>query len=306
MRPSKSNPIFLLMLFLCGLQDVQARGIMEFTPSIPEFRFQLIESGWKTFMMGSHPLEKNRRVNENGENGERGEVTFKKVFQITITEVTQQQWFDVMGENPSFYKKKEFCPDRGNHKIKRGNNGEMVKLCPNHPVEQVSWDMVQEFIKTLNELAGISGCEGTPGDPAGCFRLPTEAEWEYAARGGTSTAYSFDLQFIDQYAWYKENSENQVNYTNGQPYAVGQKLANPYGLFDMHGNVWEWTQDSWRDFLVGETDPLSDTAEEPFPFRAVRGGGFDNEAQSLRSAYRRGFYQEVEYVDTGLRLVKTL
>ena len=75
-------------------------------------------------------------------------------------------------------------------------------LCPNHPVEKVSWDMAQVFIEELNTLYGISGCDGTPESSFGCFRLPTEGEWEFAARARTITAYYFDADLIDDYAWF--------------------------------------------------------------------------------------------------------
>ncbi|MCY4523824.1 MAG: formylglycine-generating enzyme family protein, partial [Halobacteriovoraceae bacterium] len=147
-------------------------------------------------------------------------------------------------------------------------------------------------------LYGNTDCEGTPGDPAGCFRLPTEAEWEFAARGGTLGAYSFeDPDLIVDYAWYGDNS-------NEQTHPVGELASNPYGLFDMHGNVWEWTQDFWRDFLAGGVDRLYIGSG---PGRVIRGGSWDSRAaRHLRSAYR--FVRNIGERDNdiGFRLVRTL
>jgi formylglycine-generating enzyme required for sulfatase activity len=107
------------------------------------------------------------------------------------------------------------------------------------PVEQVSWDDVQEFIKKLNEKEGTDK-----------YRLPSEAEWEYACRAGTATRYSLgdDESKLGDYAWYADNSDWKTH-------PVGQKKPNPWGLYDMHGNVWEWVQDCWHsDYNGAPTD----------------------------------------------------
>ena len=132
------------------------------------------------------------------------EVRISKPFYLGKYEVTQGQWQAVMGNNPSRFK------------------GD-----PNRPVEQVAWEDVQAFMRKLNAIEG-----GTT------YRLPTEAEWEYAARAGTTTAYSFgdDPRLLGEYAWYSENAK-------GKTHPVGQKKSNAWGLHDMHGNVWEWVQD---------------------------------------------------------------
>jgi len=132
-------------------------------------------------------------------------------FLLGKTEVTQKLWFWVMRTNPS-----------------------RAKVCGLEcPVENVSWEDVQAFVRKLNQKTGQK------------YRLPSEAEWEYAARAGTTTGWSFgdDVTKLGNYAWYGENS-------GGQTHSVGQKLPNPFGLFDMHGNVWEFTQDCWHESYV--------------------------------------------------------
>jgi formylglycine-generating enzyme required for sulfatase activity/WD40 repeat protein/serine/threonine protein kinase len=186
------------------------------------------------FLMGSPENEPGRQGNE----GPQHEVTITKPFHIGVYEVTQAEYEKVTGKNPS--------------KFNKANGGG-----PDHPVEMVSWDDAIAFCKKLTELPDEKKAGRV-------YRLPTEAEWEYASRAGTRTAYSFgeDGSKLGVYAWYAENSP-------GTTHPVGQKLPNRWGLYDMHGNVWEWT--------VGGA----------FGERGSRGGGFLNtHAPHLRSAQR--------------------
>jgi formylglycine-generating enzyme required for sulfatase activity len=208
------------------------------------------------FMMGS----------AQGNNDERPshQVTISRPFYLGKYEVTQAQWEAVMGSNPSRF------------------TGQ-----PDRPVEQVSWDDVQAFIRKLNEKEG-----GT------MYRLPTEAEWEYAARAGSTTAYSFgdDPGQLGEYAWYTDNS-------GGQTHPVGQRQPNAWGLYDMHGNVWEWVQD-WYGTYAAEpvTDPQGPSSGSN---RVVRGGSWRNGARFCRSAYRFYAHPGDRIVDLGFRLLRT-
>jgi formylglycine-generating enzyme required for sulfatase activity len=183
----------------------------------------------------------------NGSDDERPphEVTISKPFEMGKYEATQAQWEAVMGNNPSHF------------------TGEANRL-----VENVSWEDVQKFIRKLNDSEG-----GTK------YRLPTEAEWEYAARAGSTTTYSFgdDSSRLGEYAWYSGNS-------GGKTHPVGQLKPNAWGLYDMHGNVWEWVQD-WYGKYSAElvTDPQGPSSGSG---RMYRGGSWHFDARGCRSAYR--------------------
>lgn len=185
-------------------------------------------------------------------------VVLTQEFKILKTEVTQRQWFEVMGYNPSSFKGGE--GDRN----KLGNN-------PDHPVENVSWNEIQEFIVKLNERK-----DGYR------YRLPTEAEWEYAARAGTTTTYFFgdDEALLSEYGWF----------SLGQTYPVAQKKPNSLGLFDMHGNVWEWVLDPYsRDYSEAVSQERAAEVQASSPlglYYVIRGGSSFDKPRRLRSANR--------------------
>ena len=246
--------------------------------------FQRIGGKNVKFMMKNPESEKGRSNDEK-----QVEVTFSKAFEIMTTEVTQQMWFDVMENNPSRFKTSDDCL---NHfKI----NGE--DLCPDRPVEKVSWNDVQTYIARRNEAKGLTGCQGTPEDPKGCYRLPTEAEWEYAAGGGTRGSCSLEYNRADlrDYAWYLTNS-------NWQTHPVGTKLQNPYGLHDMLGNVFEWVQDYWTRELPGGHDPLVTSGSH----RVLCGGSWTKDEWVFRSPIRYAGSPNYRGNDIGFRLVRTL
>ncbi len=187
--------------------------------------FVLITAG--EFDMGS-PSNELGRTDESPVH----HVKISKAFYMGKYEVTQKQWRDVMGSSPSYFK---------------GDN---------LPVESVSWNEVQEFIKKLNQKEGSNK-----------YRLPSEAEWEYAARAGTTTRYSFgeDASKLGDYAWYDANS-------GSKPHDVGQKKPNPWGLYDMYGNVWEWMHDIYHNNYSGAPIDGSSWESGVGSSRVVRGG----------------------------------
>jgi formylglycine-generating enzyme required for sulfatase activity len=180
--------------------------------------------------------------------------------------VTQGLWKAVMGNNPSSFSS---CGDS----------------CP---VEQVSWDDAQEFIKKLN---GVTGKK---------YRLPSEAEWEYAARAGTKTRWSFGDQEsqLGEYAWYDSNSDLKTH-------PVGQKKPNPWGLQDMHGNVWEWVQDRWHNNYNGAPTDGSAWEAGDSSGRGLRGGSWLNNARNTRAALRNDGTPGVRLSNLGFRLART-
>lgn len=208
-------------------------------------------------------------------------VTLTKEFQIQKTMVTQEQYFLVTNQNPSFFNKNEHCPET--HKEIAG-----VQLCPTHPVERISWNETQNFIKKLNFL-----------DQKYSYRLPTEAEWEYTARANTVTPFWFgeSIENASDFSWYGKNSFGQIH-------AVGLKPANPFGLFDAHGNIWQWTSD-WYGFYTAE-EQQDPTGFQNGVTKVLRGGSFYSPAADLRAAARTRMPPQAWGPDIGFRLVRTI
>lgn len=239
-------------------------------PEIPEpftsfstgMGFMLIPAG--EFEMGS-PFE-----DENGLDFEHPthKVTLKTPFYMSKYQVTQKHWKKIMGSNPSHFKGED------------------------RPVEMVSWDDVQEFIKKLNEKESTDK-----------YRLPSEAEWEYACRAGTQTTYFFgnDAAKLTEYAWYTENSGSKTH-------PAGMKKPNLWGLYDMNGNVWEWVQDSWHENY--NESPSNGSAwedrEEEKPYRLSRGGSWFCTIDFCRSASRFRRDPEKKISNMGFRLLREI
>ena len=209
-----------------------------------------------SFDMGATPEMENPDASEKPVH----RVTLTNNYNIGKYEVTQALWQVVMGNNPSRFKGDDL------------------------PVEKVSWDDCQDFISKLNAMTGKR------------FRLPSEAEWEYAARGGKkSRGYQYSgSNTLGDVAWYYGNSGPKTH-------AVGTKQPNELGIYDMTGNVWEWCQDWFGSYSSSpQTNP---TGAASGSYRVYRGGSWCNSARDCRTSYRRGNTPDFHYFDLGLRLV---
>jgi formylglycine-generating enzyme required for sulfatase activity/Tfp pilus assembly protein PilF len=210
------------------------------------------------FMMGSPDSDKDAAPNEKPQH----RVRITKPFYLGKYLVTQEQWEAVMGSNPSQLKG------------------------PKNPVEKVSWEDCQQFLGKLNAKSAVGG---------GKFQLPSEAQWEYACRAGSTTKYCFgdDESKLGEYAWYNAKSGNTP---------VGEKKPNAWGLYDVHGNVWEWCQDWWKDGYYKESpvdDPRGPTGGSR---RVLRGGGWHLVARDCRSALRGWSLPGIRSYDLGFRV----
>jgi len=231
-------------------------------------KFNEIPAG--TFTMGSPEGEEGR-----GDDEHQHKVTITKAFYMQTTEVTQGQWTAVMGTEP--WKGKSY-----------------VKEGPNYAASYVSWDDAVAYCKKLSEKEGKT------------YRLPTEAEWEYACRAGTKTAWSFgdDEKVLGDYVWYKENAADIVS----EQYAhqVGLKKPNAFGLYDMHGNVFEWCHDYYGEDYYQQSPTNDPRGPASGASRVLRGGSWFNSSRFTRSANRNWLGADNRYYLFGFRLVREL
>ena len=257
----------LLMAFTfaaCGSDDDDEKGV-----DAPKFQNQTITVGGVSFKMiaveGGTFLMGSPESDADASDDEKPqhEVTLSNYY-IGETEVTQELWKAVMGSNPSGFKGSKL------------------------PVEKVSWDDCQEFIGKLNAQTGKT------------FRLPTEAEWEYAARGGKkSKGYTYSgSNALGNVAWYSDNSGEITH-------EVGTKQANELGIYDMSGNVWEWCQDWYGITYYENSSTIAPQGPASGTYRVLRGGSCFNYAQNCRVAFRYDFNPGGRYNFIGLRLVLT-
>lgn len=214
-------------------------------------------------------------------------VQITEEFEMSKTEVTQFQWFAIMGFNPSYFKKPDDCPESYVEGI-----GAPLKssICADFPVENVSWKQTQIFIEKLNRQ-----------DQAYNYRLPSEAEWTLASSDNKNELHFFgsDLSLLSEYAWYAANSSLKTH-------QVARKQANQYGLYDVYGNVAEWVQDSFDEipatpvanYVAKETD------QNQF-LKVVRGGHYGLDASMTNSALRFNNYSFEPMKEVGFRLVRT-
>ncbi|HAI74961.1 MAG TPA: formylglycine-generating enzyme family protein [Microscillaceae bacterium] len=212
-----------------------------------------------SFMMGCSP---NGLYNCWGDEQPLHRVSLSD-FYISRYEITQAQWKAVMGENPSFFSQCEQCP-----------------------VEMVSWEDCQVFIQKLNTLTGKS------------YRLPTEAEWEYAARGGQqSNTYPFAGSYaLGQVAWFIDNAD-------GKTHPVGERQPNELGIYDMTGNVWEWCQDWFSDTYYAESPASNPTGATTGEYRVLRGGSWVSTEPYCKTTGRSDQLPAEKSIDFGFRLV---
>ena len=215
-----------------------------------------------SFMMGSPASDPDAESDEKPQH----QVKLKS-FSIGQYPVTQEQYQAVMGNNPSNFK----------------NN-------PKNPVEMVSWNEAQEFCKKLSQLTGKK------------YRLPTEAEWEYACRAGTQTRFYFgdDATKLEDYGWYNGNSSSKTH-------TVGEKKPNDWGLYDMSGNVWEWCEDPYHDSYANKPENIKNNGNTAWlssdiSLRALRGGSWLDFSRNCRSAIRNWSNADVRDSGIGFRL----
>jgi formylglycine-generating enzyme len=234
------------------------------------FRYRGIRQQLRWIMPGEFIMGSPESETEHNDDATPHRVILSHGFWLADTACTQALWQGVMGENPSRFQGEE------------------------RPVEQVSWDDVQDFIERLNTVV-----------PGGGFRLPTEAEWEYACRAGTTTAFWFGDQITPE----------QVNYDGNYPYAGGRKglyrketvavkalPCNGWGLYQMHGNVWEWCQDWYGRYPEGTVvDP---SGPPRGGLRVLRGGSWINDGRFARSAIRVRDEPGLRYDYFGFRLAR--
>jgi formylglycine-generating enzyme required for sulfatase activity len=241
-----------------------------------QMTLKLIPAG--EFGMGSRDEDHDARADEKP----RHTIRISQAFYLGITPVTQAQYAAVMGTNPSrFYG------------------------WPENPVEQVSWFDATAFCNELSKKEGLAPYyvirnwnQVMVGRGEG-YRLPTEAEWEYACRAGTETRYSFgdDAAMLGKYVWYHPDSRCQTS-------PVGQKRPNAWGLYDLHGNVWEWCWDGYDEDYYRNSPGIDPLGAERAEYRTFRGGSWRDETRYLRSAYRDGHAPEFRYLSVGFRVAR--
>jgi formylglycine-generating enzyme required for sulfatase activity len=219
-----------------------------------------------TFIMGSPPDEQNRDTDEQPLT----QVTFTKGFWMDKFEVTQKDYVEIMGSNPSRFKPGE-----------------------NRPVDNVTWSWAMEYCEKLTQREQAAGRL-----PEGfVYRLPTEAEWEYACRAGTTTRYSHgndpEFKLFNDYAWHLNNSNNQTH-------DVGTKLPNPWGIYGLHGGVYEWCL-GWHVFYPGGS--VTDYISPPGQDHVLRGGAWSDLPMNGRAAERHWFGLNLSYGNIGFRVI---
>lgn len=313
-----SQRIVLIFLLGCPVaigqqpEQLSESGMKPYSEQITstDAAIEMVPIPGGTFMIGSPESEKGRNADEGPQH--RVEIA---PFWMGKYEITWDQ-YEIWGENIDIARRQIFgMPATDNDKI-----ADAVTR-PTPPYTDMSFGMGKQKNPAIcmTQHAARKYCEWLSAKTGHYYRLPTEAEWEYACRAGTTTSYSFgdDTSKIDEYAWYSENSEETYH-------DVGLKKPNSWGLYDMHGNVAEWTldqyeADAYSKRTAGTRDPLA-VPSKLFP-RVVRGGGWDDDATMLRSAVREGssedwkeqdpqvpqsIWYHTDALGVGLRIVRPL
>jgi len=236
-----------------------------YTETIGDVSFTMVAIRGGSFDMGS-PADESWRWDDEGP---QHRVSVPD-FHMGQTVVTQELWQAVMGNNPSYF---------------TGSG-------PQAPVDQVSWNDAQEFLRKLNQLTGKT------------YKLPTEAQWEYAAGGGANNrtiwAGTNDVNDLDDYAWYNNNSDSETH-------PVKEKRPNTLGLYDMSGNVWEWCEDDGQgNYEDTPTDGSAWVDSQRSSERVVRGGSWGSFASYTRAACRGSYSPDSRLINIGFRLALSL
>jgi formylglycine-generating enzyme required for sulfatase activity len=264
----KPQTLFLLLAALilagCGKEVSVAPTPTEEPITVPELNLEMMPIPSGTFVMGSPSDEEGRDDVESPQTT----VTITKPFWLGKTEVTQSQWKAVMGNSLSNFKGDDL------------------------PVENVSWNDAVAFCAKLNQEYGITLPSGYR------YTLPTEAQWEYACRAGTTIRFYYgddpSYRQLGKYAWYDDNSSYKTH-------PVGEKVPNGWGLYDMHGNVCEWCLDGYSDSYPGG-NVTAEEALQSGSARVLRGGSWFDSAGSCRSAVRGRFRPDSSYDYLGFRV----
>jgi formylglycine-generating enzyme required for sulfatase activity len=266
MRSLLHATVLTIALLTVTTGQAEPKKIFKDCPQCPE----MIAIPAGKFLMGTKPLASREGLSEEqlkyvGEFEEypQHEVSIKS-FSMGIREVTQKEWIFIMGSNPSDHKGDDL------------------------PVENITWEEAKAFAHKLSEITGKN------------YRLPTEAEWEYAARAGSESVFYFgdNPAELSEHAWFRQNA-------GGKSHKTATKNANPFGLYDMLGNVWERTEDCWHiDYENAPTDGSAWESEDCM-FRVVRGGALVNHPQFLRSASRFRYAPGSRYEFVGVRIVRS-
>jgi formylglycine-generating enzyme required for sulfatase activity len=252
------------------------REVKLFVNSV-KMKLTLIPKG--SFTMGSPAGETGRQSNE----GPQHEVKFPRPFYMGVFLVTQAQYKEVMGKNPSWYA----ATGRGEDRVRGMATDEF-------PVEMVSWNDAVKFCEKLSAMPAEKKVRRV-------YRLPTEAEWEYACRAGTKTQFHFGNSL----------DSTQANMDGSQPYdaertaKVGSYKPNAWGLYDMHGNVWKWTADWFGQDYYAKSPKENPQGPPTGRWRVLRGGALHNDSHSCRSAYRLRGNPDDHCKDAGFRVVCT-